>query len=140
MSFIYLATPYTKYEQGIEAAFQMACRHAGEFLRLKFPVFCPIAHSHPISEYGGMSAKDHGIWMPLDFAFLDSSFALVVALEPGWQESYGVQEEIKYFKKLNKPTYYWQPPLLEADQTLIQELAMDWENFKCARYYAKTAV
>lgn len=130
MSFIYLATPYSKYAGGIEEANKMASRYAAEFLKLKFPVFCPIAHSHSISVHGGMSAKDHGVWMPLDFAFCEAAFALVVALEPGWKESYGVQKEIVFFKELNKPAYYWQPPSLKPEDTLVQELAMDWAQWR----------
>lgn len=131
MSFLYLASPYSKYHLGLEEANKMASKYAGEFIKLKFPVFCPIAHSHSISVHGDVSAKDHSVWMPLDFAFCDTAFALVVTMEPGWKESYGVQEEIKFFQKRGKPIYYWEPP--EITNELISELQRDWACDKLLR-------
>lgn len=131
MSFIYLATPYSKYKDGLEAANAMASRHAADFLRLKFPVFCPIAHSHSIAVHGGLTAKDHSIWMPLDFAFCEAAFALVVATEDGWEQSYGVGMEIKFFKEMNKPIYFWSPAdKLVTHYQLIADLERDWECHK----------
>lgn len=138
MSFIYLATPYSKYAGGLEAANAMASRIAADFIREKFPVFCPIAHSHSISIHGELTAKDHGIWMPLDFAFCEAAFALVVVLEAGWKESYGVQKEIEYFGELGKPIYYYDPAIpVVKDRTLLGELAMDWAQWQNAK---KTAL
>lgn len=131
MSFIYLATPYSKYKAGLDEAFKMASRHAGQFIGLKFPVFCPIAHSHPISLYGGLAAKDHGIWMPLDFAFCDAAFALVVVTEDGWEESYGVQKEIEFFTELKKPIHYYNPIIpLHFDEELTSLLAAEWARWQ----------
>lgn len=127
MSFIYLATPYSKYPKGIEAANEMASRYAARFIELGFPVFCPIAHSHSIATHGGLTAKDHGIWMPLDLAFMESAFALVVALEDGWKESVGVQKEIDYFYVHKKPIYYWTPPTVSERRDLLCNLNRDWE-------------
>lgn len=138
MSFIYLATPYSKYKDGLEAANAMASRHAAEFIKMKFPVFCPIAHSHSISVHGGLTAKDHGIWMPLDYAFCDAAFALVVALEEGWETSYGVQKEIQFFERAKKPIYYWAPTLaLEKSRSLVESLERDWNKWRIQRMAAE---
>ena len=45
--FWYLASPYSKYPEGTQAAFEMACWQAGLLIRAGVPVFSPIAHSHP---------------------------------------------------------------------------------------------
>lgn len=124
MSFAYLATPYSKYKDGLEAANIMASKHAATFIGKKVNVFCPIAHSHSISVYGDLQAKDHGVWMPLDFAFCEESYALIVVLEDGWKESYGVQEEIKFFQKRGKPIYYWEPGT-DIDINFLQALRLD---------------
>ena len=64
MSYYYLATPYSKYPGGPEAAFQMACRQAAILIKAKIPVYCPIAHTHPIAVQNDMDPFDHGIWLP----------------------------------------------------------------------------
>lgn len=125
MSFIYLATPYSKYPAGIEAANIMASKYAARFIELGFHVFCPIAHSHSIAMHGNLTAKDHDIWMPLDLAFMESSYALVVALEEGWDKSVGVQMEIEYFNTHKKPVHYWTPPTLADRPELIDRLRLD---------------
>lgn len=129
MSFIYLATPYSKFKGGIEEANRLASLYAGEFIKEGLPVFCPIAHSHSISVHGNLSAKDHGVWMPLDFAFCDAAFALVIATMDGWDESYGINEEIKYMTKLRKPIYEWQPPTISDKTGLLAVLKQDWASW-----------
>jgi hypothetical protein len=112
MSFIYLATPYTKFKGGLEEANRLASKYAGTLLEAKLPVFSPIAHSHSIAVHANLAGKDHSIWMPLDFAFTEAAFALVVCKMQGWDESYGLGLEIDFFLKNKKPIYYWQPPML----------------------------
>lgn len=46
---VYLATPYSKYPRGIEAAFVDASRLAACLVRLGISVYSPIAHTHPIA-------------------------------------------------------------------------------------------
>src|ERR1700686_5471517 len=45
----YLATPYTQYRDGIEAAFVQAASLAGRLLQARSFVYSPIAHTHPIA-------------------------------------------------------------------------------------------
>lgn len=59
MSFYYLATPYSRYAAGIEAAFQAASEQAAILVRHGIPVFCPIAHTHPIAIHGDIDPFDH---------------------------------------------------------------------------------
>jgi len=62
-SFWYVATPYSKYEDGSEEAFRQACLVSASLLQEKIPFFCPIAHTHSINKWGG-ACSGRG-WMGL---------------------------------------------------------------------------
>ncbi len=108
-AFFYLATPYSKYAGGIDAAFAMACRTAAALLKAGLPVFSPIAHSHPIAVHGEIDPYNHSIWLPADRSMMESALALIVYCESGWLDSFGMWEEIKEFKKAGKPVLYLSP-------------------------------
>lgn len=106
----YLATPYSKHPQGIEEAFRQAARVAARFAKLGMPIYCPIAHTHPIAMEGGLDPYDHSLWMPLDKPLMEGAVGLIVALLPGWASSAGIAEEIKYFAAAKKPILYHLQP------------------------------
>lgn len=109
MSFWYLATPYTKYRKGIEAAFQDAAKQAAILLRAGVPVFSPIAHTHPLAIYGGIDAKDHTVWLPFDRPMMDAAKGIIVCKLEGWDESYGVAYERDVFSCAGKPLIFMEP-------------------------------
>ena len=102
----YLATPYSKYPDGIEMAFRLACLSASELVREGIRVYCPIAHTHPIAMHGNMDPYDHGLWMSIDAPFMEASVGLLVVMMRSWQESKGIQMEIREFTGRNKPVHY----------------------------------
>lgn len=102
----YLATPYSKYEGGIEAAFQEACKITASLMRQGVCVFCPIAHTHPVAKHGGIDPLNHDIWIPLDRPMMTHAIGLIVAKMDGWEDSYGVGVEIEEFKAVGKQIYY----------------------------------
>lgn len=103
---IYLATPYSKYEGGINVAARHACVVAAKMIREGLHVYCPIAHSHLIAIHGEVDPKAADIWMPLDRVMMDKCNALLVVKMAGWDQSVGVAEEILYFKKHLLPIFY----------------------------------
>ena len=109
----YLASPYTKYGQGTEAAFEEACKAAGELMQRGMFVFSPIAHSHPIAVHAKIDKTDRSFWMPLSLAILFECDQLLVLKMPGWQESVGIIQEIRYAEKLGKPISYLTWPLMQ---------------------------
>lgn len=113
---VYLATPYTKYPKGPVAAFVQASVLAGQAMQAGVRVFCPIAHGHPLSWYGGVPMFDQEMWKRQDAAFVKVSSALLVGKLDGWRESEGVQHEINEFAEACKPIYYIDPDTLEVDQ------------------------
>lgn len=109
----YLATPYTKYLGGdIERAFIDAAKLAALLLRAGVKVYSPITHTHPLAIHGNLDPLDHAIWMPFDQAMMEVSDVLLVAHMDGWQESYGIAEEIKVFEAAHKPIYDLDPKTL----------------------------
>jgi hypothetical protein len=118
-SFWYLASPYSKYPAGTEAAFRDVSRVAAMLVRAGVPVFCPIAHSHLVAVEGGLSLTDHDIWLPADEPFMNAAHGGLAVQMPGWRDSYGVGHEIERFEQAGKPVF-----CLEFDhstETVLQE-------------------
>lgn len=112
-SLCYLATPYSKYKDGIEAAFQDAARIAAMLLKTGIKVYSPITHTHPLAVFGELDPLDHKIWLPFDEAMMEACDALVVVHMDGWQQSYGIAHEIKVFGAARKPIFDLDPASFE---------------------------
>ena len=112
--FVYIATPYSKYAEGIEAAWRDASIASARLIERGVRVYCPIAHTHPIAVHGGIDPYAHTIWLPVDKPFMDLAGAIVVVMMPGWQESYGIKHEIDVFMAAEKPVFYLSWPDLEV--------------------------
>jgi hypothetical protein len=68
-------------------------------------VFCPIAMSHPIQEFGGVPGTWE-YWAEYDTKLLKACQALFVVTIDGWKESTGVQAEIQIAKDLGMEISY----------------------------------
>ena len=112
--FWYLASPYTHYADGIEAAFHEACRNAGLLIRAGIPVFSPIAHSHPVARFGGIDPLDHAIWLPADLPMMQAARGLIVCRMAGWENSYGVAVEMEHFARWGRPIHPMTPGEIPA--------------------------
>ncbi len=99
MTLIYLASPYSKYAEGREAAFRAVCKVAARLIKNGIAVYSPIAHTHPIAEHGDIDPNDHDLWLPLDIVMAKHCTGLMVVRMQGWEESYGVAQEITWFKR-----------------------------------------
>ena len=115
MTFWYLATPYSKYHAGLEAAFEMACLQRALFVKARIPCFCPIVHSHAVAHHGGLDKLDLSIWLPDDAPFMALAKGLVVVKAHGWQESYDIQQEIIVFTERKKPIYFMELGIIPID-------------------------
>lgn len=112
MTFYYLATPYSKYDGGLEEAFAEACLQTALLVQAKVPVFSPIAHTHPIAMRAGMNPLDHTIWLPCDRPMMDAAYGIIVCMMAGWADSYGVQHEIDVFRDAGKPIVFMKPGIV----------------------------
>lgn len=102
----YLASPYSKYHLGINAAFQHVAKLSADLLRAGITVYSPVAHTHPISQYGHIDPYNHDIWLPFDSVMIDVCHGALVARLNGWDQSYGVKWEIEQFVKAGKPVIH----------------------------------
>ena len=107
----YLASPYSNYEAGHGAACQHVAHVAAQLIARGVLVFSPITHSHPIGYTGLLNPKELPIWEELDLPFMEMSVGCIVAMLPGWQNSTGTANEIRWFVEQNKPIVY-----LEVDE------------------------
>ena len=113
---VYLATPYSKYPAGLEAAFVDASKLAGRLLQVGVRVYSPIAHTHPIALYAKIDPLNHSIWLPFDEAVMQAAEAILVARMPTWENSRGIAHEIEFFKARGKPIFYLDPESLEVSR------------------------
>jgi NTP pyrophosphatase (non-canonical NTP hydrolase) len=122
--FLYLASPYAKYNGGgglgREMAYRAACQLAAELEAEGLRIYAPIAHGHPVAEKIGHEALTHADWIDSDRPFMQRASALVVAMMPGWRSSAGVQIEIDAFALAKKPIFF-----LDVD---TRELVHGWRE------------
>ncbi len=106
--FWYLATPYSKYDEGMEKAFEDAAKAAASLIKHGIRVFCPIAHTHPLSVHGDIDneAGDLDFWLGVDGPMIDAAVGLIVVKMQGWDTSEGVEEEVRKFREESKPILY----------------------------------
>lgn len=99
----YMASPYSRYHAGLDAAYSMACRASAELMKRGHRIFCPIAHSHPIATFGDIDPLDWEFWSKQDGEMMRVCNGLIVLQMEGWSESVGVADEISAFEWQGKP-------------------------------------
>jgi nucleoside 2-deoxyribosyltransferase len=105
---IYLASPYSHLDPAVrEQRFRAACQAAVALLHAGRVVFSPIAHSHPLAQHG--LPGNWQFWERYDRAFLERCDEVVVLMLDGWEESVGVQAEIRTAREFGKPVRYLAP-------------------------------
>jgi Nucleoside 2-deoxyribosyltransferase len=114
---LYLASPYSDPAPAVrEHRFRAACRATVALMRAGEIVFSPVVHSHPLTEDG--LPTDWGFWERFDRQFLALCDELVVLMLDGWNESIGVQAEIRIATELGKPVRYLAPEDAHVSLTL----------------------
>lgn len=114
--YFYIASPYSKWDGGLDNACEVVSQIAGRLIQYGLPVFSPIAHSHTICRAAKMDFLSHDIWLPADKPLVAAAAGLIVVDMDGWQTSYGVNEEIKWFRKDQKPCWLLDPVELELNE------------------------
>ncbi len=112
-TFWYVATPYSEYPHGTFVAYVDACRAAAALIEEGIPIFCPIAHTHPINEWGELH-RDKGdldFWLPVDQPMMDAAGGIIVVMMEDWETSTGVSYEIDEFNKAGKPVRFLEWPV-----------------------------
>lgn len=112
---LYVGTPYSKYPTGIYQAFEDAARLTARLMQAGLKVYSPIAHTHPLAIHGNIDPLDHNIWLPFDGAMMAKSDAIIVAMMPSWESSFGIRHEIHEFIEAGKPVYFLEPSDMSLD-------------------------
>jgi hypothetical protein len=105
---IYLACPYSDADPLVEdARYQLVTKVAGALIvETACEVFSPVTHSHHISRaaarYAIERAEDpwvptYDFWLAFDYHMLDIADWLYVLKLEGWEQSKGIEAEIKRF-------------------------------------------
>lgn len=121
MSYWYVGTPYSKYPGGLRAAFQAACEQTAILIRARIPVFCPIAHTHPVAVAGGLDPFDHSVWMPVDQPLMDMARGMIFIKLPSWEISYGMRIERETFEASGKPVIEMEPGVIPDELLKLME-------------------
>ena len=106
---IYLAVPYSHPSPAVrECRFELANLVAARLMREGLHVFSPISHTHPIA-LAGQLPTGYDFWEKYDRAFLEVARELRVIRIPGWEESKGVQSEMRVANELGIPIVFEEP-------------------------------
>lgn len=96
MSFTYIASPYTNPDPKVmEERFQAVSAFTAEQIKHGAVVYSPIAHSHPLAVSYSLRG-DFDFWMNQNYGMLSKASKMIVLCLQGWEESKGVQAEIKF--------------------------------------------
>ena len=116
---IYLASPYTARSAALRQwRFRAAAWYASQLMRAGRLVFSPIAHGHPITEYG--VPGDWEYWGRHSTVMLGLSRKMVVLKLNGWRESAGVGAEIEIAMAAGLPIEWHDWPA-EAGELCVGE-------------------
>lgn len=109
MPFDYLGSPYSHADPAVRHARYLAARQAlRERLEARIWTYSPIVHCHHLAVDGGMPTEAK-FWEAYDFAMIRASDRLVVLTLPKWEESVGLEGEIKCAKVNSIPIEYLPP-------------------------------
>lgn len=115
---IYLATPYTKYPDGLDQAYVIAAQLTCRLRNNGFRIYAPIVASHVLAKQTGVDPRDHEFWMGFCRLWMPRCHELLVAQMAGWRDSLGIGMEIEAFRSLGKPIRY-----LECETLSVSEAA-----------------
>lgn len=110
--FWYLASPYSKFPNGLEAAFRVAVQACGLFVKAKIPVFSPIVHCHFIADDCHIDPHDHLIWLPAMEPIMRRARGLIMLRAMSWEQSHGMRMEQLEFAKMDKITISMDPGVI----------------------------
>lgn len=104
--YVYLASPYTHPSPAVREYRYLKAAHACAVLfKGGIVPYSPIVHWHEISKIFDMP-KDHNFWIMADSIMLTGAREFIVLMLDGWEQSAGVQRELKFSKLLSKPISY----------------------------------
>ncbi|MCD1264102.1 hypothetical protein B5M44_03955 [Shinella sumterensis] len=113
--YVYLGSPYSKYEAGHDAAARVVADAAARLMRFGMVVYSPIAHGHAITLAGDLPLT-WDFWKRQCQPLVDGAAGMIVLTMAGWQESVGLQYEIEEFVRAGKPILHVSPRWLAENK------------------------
>ena len=99
---VYLATPYSHAKPTVRVQrFNKINEVAAKLMAEGIHVYSPISHTHPIAEAGDLP-KGWDFWEQYDRHFIAWCDEVWVYCGEGWQESKGVQAEMRIAWEMGK--------------------------------------
>lgn len=113
---IYIASPYShELPQVRENRYKQVMAYTAHLMRQGKPAFSPIVHTHVLAQVYELPT-DFRFWKNYCHQMLDAAKELHVLTLLGYEESVGVQAEIKYYKE------YFDYPILYIDMITYEEI------------------
>lgn len=104
---VYVATPYSLYADGINAAARLAADQTALILSICVAhgatPLSPIAHSHEVAKHWSIDPYDSALWEAANRPLIAASVVMVEVRMRGWQESRGMAAERAAFRAAGKP-------------------------------------
>lgn len=91
----------------MEQRFNAVCEAAAKLMRDGVHLYSPIAHTHPIAQFG--LPKGWDFWREYDELILSKCDQLWVLMLDGWRESKGVLAETEIAQRLHLSIRYLMP-------------------------------
>lgn len=113
--YVYLGSPYSKYEAGHDAAARVVADGAAALMRRGLVIYSPIAHGHAVTLAGGLPIT-WNFWKKQCQPLIDGASGLIVLTMAGWRESVGLQYEIEEFVRAGKPIMHVSPRWLAENK------------------------
>ena len=103
---VYLACAYSHSDARVrDNRYKDICYIAGMLIKEGYMVYCPIAHSHGISEINFGCSADYEYWRETDeemIRWADEVWVYVGHDGVEWLQSKGVSEEVKYARNIGR--------------------------------------
>ncbi len=111
---VYVATAYTLYPAGRDAAAAEAERVTSELMLEGVPAYSPIAHSHAVAKRNpDIPINDPEFWYLQNLPRMKAADAMVLVEMLGWENSVGIAMELEYFRDAGKPVHRLNPSTME---------------------------
>lgn len=120
---IYLASPYSSpLPLVVEERYGKTLAFTLQLMAQGYAIFSPIAYVHPFAKAGKMPT-DAAFWQQFNMQFLRKSEAMFVLRLPGWDQSKGVQVEMRTAKLLHIPIVHF-----DQNGVQMQDIPVDSEK------------
>ncbi len=113
--FWYVATAYSKYKDGIDAAYNYARDVADVLQTAHIKAYVPVISGHEDATSAGINPRDHEFFMAVCRPWMERAHGLIVVGMDGFEESRGVIAERAYFGAASKPILFLDPMIIMAE-------------------------